>query len=241
MALTRPQSVWLPGLRTRIQHDLTEDVFSTDLAGPRSVLDHLSMVRTSTGSGPATGVVCPRQSCRRFAGERPRSRHPLSVPGAVVEARRRRARRPRSLRSTRPSSAAAARRAAKSSASSNSGPMMADSWPMSRRMVASVREAINGSVTPSIQTRVRRPSPRSSPVIRSRANMRSARANFPKPRATMRESDTTWPSWHSPPTPASSCLWAKKGVSGVVSPRKHPRHLAACVAALTGGVQRTFC
>src|SRR4051812_34059571 len=65
---------------------------------------------------------------------------------------------------------------------------------MSRRIVTSVREAINGSATPSIQTRVRRPSPRSSPVMRSRAKMRSARANFPKPRATMRESDATRPS-----------------------------------------------
>ena len=105
--------------------------------------------------------------------------------------------------------------------------MMADSWPMSRRMVASVREAINGSVTPSIQTRVRRPSPRSSPVILSRAKMRSARANFPKPRATMRESDATWPSWHYPPTPAPCCPAGQEGESLVASPRRHPRHFAA--------------
>ena len=88
----------------------------------------------------------------------------------VVVARRRRARRPRSLRSTRPSSAAAARRAARSSASSRSGAAAAVSWPMSRRIVISVLEAIRGSTTPSIQTRVRRPSPRSSPVMRSRAS-----------------------------------------------------------------------
>ncbi len=124
-------------------------------------------------------------------------------------ARRRRARRPRSLRSTRPSSAAAARRAARSNASSSSGAATADSCPISRRIVTSVREAINGSATPSIQTRVRRPSPRSSPVIRSRAKMRSARANLPKPNATMRESDATQPSCHCPPTsgPAYKAGW----------------------------------
>jgi hypothetical protein len=33
--------------------------------------------------------------------------------------------------------------------------------------------------------------PRSSPMIRSRAKMRSARANLPKPNATMRDSDIT--------------------------------------------------
>ena len=167
--------------------------------------------------------------------------HPMSVAGAVVEARRRRARRPRSLRSTRPSSAAAARRAAKSSASSSSGPMMADSWPMSRRMVASVREAINGSVTPSIQTRVRRPSPRSSPVIRSRAKMRSARANFPKPRATMRESDATWPSWHYPPTPAPCCpagqegeslVSLRRGGTRVTSPRSGRTLMPSCAHSI---------
>ena len=129
-----------------------------------------------------------------FRAHRSLHRVPQVYEGEVVEARRRRARRPRSLRSTRPASAAAARRAARSSASSSSGPAVADSWPMSRRMMTSVREAISGSATPSIQTRVRRPSPRSSPVIRSSAKMRSARANLPKPKATMRESDATVPS-----------------------------------------------
>lgn len=123
--------------------------------------------------------------------------------GLVVEARSLRARRPRSLRSTRPSSAAAANRAARSKASSSSGPITAASCPMSRRMVPSVREAIKGSEMPSIQTRVRRPSPRSSPVIRSRAKMRSARANLPKPKATIRVSDATPTSWHPAATQTS--------------------------------------
>jgi hypothetical protein len=125
------------------------------------------------------------------SGEAAGCRAPAPYDDEVVVARRRRARRPRSLRSTRPSSAAAASREARSSASSNSGAATADSWPMSRRIVISVLEAIKGSVTPSIQTRVRRPSPRSSPVIRSNAKIRSARANFPKPNATIRESDAT--------------------------------------------------
>lgn len=110
---------------------------------------------------------------------------------SVVEASSRRARRPRSLRSTRPASAAAASRAAKSNASSSSGPAMAASCPISRRMVPSVLDAVKGSATPSIQTRVRRPSPRSSPVIRSSAKIRSARANLPNPNATIRVSDAT--------------------------------------------------
>src|SRR6476620_3288903 len=55
---------------------------------------------------------------------------------------------------------------------------------MSARIVRSVREAISGSPMPSTQTRVRRPSPRSSP-IGSSAKMRSARAYFPCPRKTM--------------------------------------------------------
>src|SRR6476646_6691698 len=55
---------------------------------------------------------------------------------------------------------------------------------MSVRIVRAVREAISGSAIPSTQTRVRRPSPRSSP-IGSSAKMRSARAYFPCPRKTM--------------------------------------------------------
>ena len=101
----------------------------------------------------------------------------------VVVARSRRARRPRSLRSTRPSSAAAARRAARSIASSSTGAATADSWPISRRMVTSVLEAINGSATPSIQTRVRRPSPRSSPGFAQgrRCGRRARTYRIPRP------------------------------------------------------------
>ena len=144
-------------------------------------------------------------------------------------ARRRRARRPRSLRSTRPSSAAAASRAARSIASSSSGPATADSWPMSRRIVISVLEAIKGSVTPSTQTRVRRPSPRCSPVIRSKAKIRSARANLPKPNATMRESDATWPSCQVPRPRTGEAI-----VAGVV-----PLSSRACTAHVSAPADET--
>ena len=89
------------------------------------------------------------------------------------------------------SSAAAASRTARSSASSTQG-QDRDSWPMSRRMVTSVRKAINGSQLPSISS-VRRPSPRSSPVIRSRRRYR-LRAQNSQAKATMRESNATRPS-----------------------------------------------
>ena len=46
---------------------------------------------------------------------------------------------------------------------------VARSWPMSWRIVRSVRAAMIGSGTPSIQTRVRCPPPRSLPVIGSTA------------------------------------------------------------------------
>ena len=67
---------------------------------------------------------------------------------------------------------------------------------MSRRMVPSVRDAMIGSEMPSIHTRVRRPSPRSSPCSGSRAKIRSARANFPKPSAIIRGSAATRRSSH---------------------------------------------
>src|SRR6516162_9909657 len=55
---------------------------------------------------------------------------------------------------------------------------------MSARIVRSVREAISGSAMPSTHTRVRLPSPRSSP-IGSSAKIRSARAYLPCPRKTI--------------------------------------------------------
>src|SRR5664279_3211659 len=66
---------------------------------------------------------------------------------------------------------------------------------MSARMVRSVRAATTGFAIPSTQTRVRRPSPRSSPRIGSRAKILSARAYFPKPRNTMRGSAGIGPVW----------------------------------------------
>ena len=166
---------------------------------------HVRSLRAGPGPGVLEAGVCLRLELSACRVRRPQPtgagpEYPLVYVDDVVVARRRRARRPRSLRSTRPSSAAAARRAARSIASSSSVVAAAGSWPMSRRIVTSVLDAINGSATPSIQTLVRRPSPRSSPVIRSRAKMRSARANLPKPNATIRESDATSPSWHLPPT-----------------------------------------
>src|SRR4051812_26233628 len=59
---------------------------------------------------------------------------------------------------------------------------------MSDRIVRSVREATTGFGMPSIHTRVRWPSPRSSPRIGSSAKILSSRAYFPKPRKIMRGS-----------------------------------------------------
>ena len=83
---------------------------------------------------PQEAAEAAREGRRRVPGElaglasgRPRPSVCSPYVEAVVEASRRRARRPRSFRSTRPASAAAARRAARSSASSSSGPGMAAS------------------------------------------------------------------------------------------------------------------
>jgi hypothetical protein len=62
---------------------------------------------------------------------------------------------------------------------------------MSRRIVTSVRAATIGSLTPSTQTLVRWPSPRSSPTSGSKAKIRSDRTNLPKPSETIRGSDAT--------------------------------------------------
>ena len=174
--------------RRSVAHALLPDL--------RGVIVPAHSCTAGAGRTDVPGSLMPRSGSPRkcvypLRATRCRDRPAYAVADSVVDARSRRARRPRSPRSTRPASAAAASRAAKSNASSKSGPAAAASCPMSRRIVTSVLEAIRGSVTPSIQTRVRRPSPRSSPVIRSSAKMRSARANLPKPRATIRVSDAT--------------------------------------------------
>ena len=63
-------------------------------------------------------------------------------------------------------------------------------WPMSCRVVRSVREAMTGSPMPSTHPRVRQPTLRSSPRRGSTAKTRSARAYLPKPGETMRDSGT---------------------------------------------------
>jgi len=94
------------------------------------------------------------------------------------------------------------------------------------RMPRSAKRS-TGRPLPSIQTLVGRPSPRSSPMIRSSANMRSARANFPKPRAT-KPSPTPRPG-HPGNTHRRQSLAASSGGGGslAVSPRPHVRHIAA--------------
>lgn len=59
---------------------------------------------------------------------------------------------------------------------------------------ALVLEAVSGSATPSIQTRVRRPSPRLPPVMHSRAKMRSSVRTCQNPRPLCATPlPTTWP------------------------------------------------
>ena len=127
-------------------------------AGRGTPVSGAPRLSTSAGSGSIPGFSRHARAC-------PPPDEPApcvySGEGRVVDARIVRARRPRSCKSTRPASAAAASRAARSNASSSSGPVAATSWPISRRMVPSALDAIKGSATPSIQTRVRRPSPRS--------------------------------------------------------------------------------
>ena len=124
------------------------------------------VLSTATPSECLLPTECLPGGCRAAD---PRVSGCQSESGTVVEANRRRARRPRSPRSTRPASAAATSRSARSRASAITGASAAASWPMSWRIVRSVREAMIGVPRPSTQTRVRRPSPRSSPRSGSRA------------------------------------------------------------------------
>ena len=124
------------------------DLFATALRAAKRSLDPRGLLNP--------GVLIDSSVVDRALGSSS-AVHPVVVPSS------RRARRPRSPRSTRPASAAATKRSARSSASSRIGACDAASWPMSCRIVRSVREATIGSATPSIHTRVRRPPPRSSP------------------------------------------------------------------------------
>src|SRR5262249_11463122 len=90
-------------------------------------------------------------------------------PGFAVDSSRRLARRPRSARSPGPVWACWASRSARSIAWSTSWEPAAASWPMSWRIVRSVREATIGSAMPSTQTCVRLPLPRRASEIGSSA------------------------------------------------------------------------
>jgi hypothetical protein len=93
----------------------------------------------------------------------------LSSGGCAVASSRRRARRLRSFRSTRPVSVCCSSRSASSMPWSTSCERNAESPPISETIVRSVREATIGSGTPSTQTRVRAPWPRSLPASGSSA------------------------------------------------------------------------